>query len=188
MKTFQKITRLWASAPLDETGQRQPALDLPHYTMKNLIMGPGIYFFLAIILITSFEANGQSIDNGKTYPIYKVGAQLVEDFDDDGVEIVRIEYDLVFSSKETFRQLSSEWEYTIIGFADGGVKDLDIKVYQYDDLLEQWEEVAEDNSIDSYAIVSLQPETSGLHKVEVIVYEFHDGYSAAKYGLMFVHD
>ena len=143
--------------------------------------------FLLFFLPSSF-AEAQCINGTASYPIYKKGAQLVSEFDDQGAEIVRIEYDLIFDAKETFRNLSDDWEYAIIGFADDGVKDLDVKVYAYDDLLEEWELVAEDKSTEAYAFTSIQPESDGLYKVEVIVYEFHEGYTAARYGLIFVHD
>lgn len=154
---------------------------------SNSLKPAALIFSIALV----FQLNvlkAQCINGTKSYPIYKMGASLIEKFDNEGAEIVRIEYDLVFSSKETFRNLSPDWEYTIIGFADEGVKDLDVKVYEYDDLLEKWTLIVEDKSVDTYAVVSLRPNTSALFKVEVIVYEFHGDYSAAKYGLMFVHD
>lgn len=147
-----------------------------------------LLFLMALLWVCSAGLRAQCINGTKSYPIYKMGAKLVADFDEEGAEIVRIEYDLVFSFKETFRTLSPDWEYTIIGFADDGVKDLDVRVYAYDDLLERWQLVAEDKSTEPFSIVSLTPPESALYKVEVIVYEFYPGYSAARYGLMFVHD
>lgn len=117
-----------------------------------------------------------------------MGAQLVQEFDSRGDEIVRIEYDLVFTSKETYRNLTSDWEYSIVGFADNGVKDLDVKIYEYDQLLDSWTLMAKDDTSEAYAVVSFRPPTTAMYKVEVIVYSFYPGYSAAKYGLMFVHD
>ena len=146
-------------------------------------------FFLLLGMFLIFEvADAQCFNGTKSYPIYKTGAKLVDQFDQAGNEIVRIEYDLVFTSKETSRNLSSDWEYTIVAFADGGVKDLDIKVSVYDDLLDEWTQVAEDNSVESYAIATVKPPADALYKVEVIVYQFNEGYTAARYGLMFVHD
>ena len=149
-----------------------------------------IKFYLVIILSAGLYLVGQSqcINDKLSYPIYKTGAALVNEFDNNGSEIVRIEYDLVFTSKESFRTLSSDWTYSIIGFADDGVKDLDLKVYEYDDLLDQYRLVAEDNSSESFAIVSVTPTQQTLYKVDVIVYQFKEGYSAARYGLMYVHD
>jgi len=151
--------------------------------MKQKILLFGI---LSLLFMTNI--NAQCINGTKSLPIYKLGATLVESFDNDGAEIVRIEYDLIFSSKESFRNLSSDWEYVIVGFADNGVKDLDVKLYEYDELLEQWKVVAEDKSTESYAIISYRPPVTALYKVEIIVYSFYEGYDAARYGLMYLHD
>ena len=146
------------------------------------------FALLALGFILAQQTNAQCINGTRSYPIYKMGAQMVEKFDAEGAEIVRIEYDLIFTSKESFRNLSPEWEYLIIGFADGGVKDLDVKVYEYDDLLDKWTLVAEDDATEAFAMVAVTPTRAAMYKVEVIAYEFYEGYSAARYGLMFVHD
>ena len=143
---------------------------------------------IAAFTLCAVGLQAQCINGVLSYPIYKTGAQLVKDYDEAGKEIVRIEYDLVFTSKETFRDLYDSWEYTIIGFADDGVKDLDLKVSEYDDLLEEWVLVAEDASEGSVAEITVTPEVTATYMVEVIVYAFHEEYSAARYGLMFVHD
>lgn len=142
----------------------------------------------AVLILAAQFISAQCINGTKSYPIYKAGAQLVSEFDNQGKEIVRIEYDLIFDSKESFRDLSSDWEYSILAFGDDGVKDLDLKVYIWDDLLETWTLVAEDNSEESFCMITYQPEETARHKVEVIVYEFNEGYSAARYGLFYVHD
>ena len=146
-------------------------------------------FFAAILLLLAVQAvSAQCINGTKSYPIYKAGAQLVSEFDNQEKEIVHIQYDLVFDSKETFRDLTTDWEYSIIAFADDGVKDIDLKVYIWDDLLEVWTLVAQDNATESIAMITYQPEETARHKIEVIVYEFIEGYSAARYGLFVVHD
>jgi hypothetical protein len=139
-------------------------------------------------ILIGYSLSAQCINGTKSYPIYKLGAQLVSEFDNKDMEIVRIEYDLIFSSKETFRNLSKDWEYTIIAFADEGVKDLDVKVYEYDNLLDTWTLMAEDKAAESYAIATVKPTQDAQYKIEIIVYQFNEGYTAARYGLMFVHD
>ena len=151
--------------------------------MKYKILTLGI-----LVLIFKFNLKAQCINGTKSYPIYKLGAKLVKEFDNRGAEIVRIEYDLIFKTKTTFRKLTSNWEYSIIGFADDGVKDLDVKLYEYDDLLDKWKLVAEDKSTEAYAIVNYKPLITAMYKIEIIIYEFYEGYTAARYGLMFVHD
>ncbi len=151
--------------------------------MKQKFLLTGIF-----LLLYSAYLNAQCINGTKSYPLYKKGAQLVEKLDDDGSEIVRIEYDLIFTSKETIRELSPDWEYSIIGFGDDGIKDLDVKLYEYDELLDKWKLVAEDKTSEAYAIISYKPTVRAVFKVKVIIYEFNEGYSAARYGLIFVHD
>jgi hypothetical protein len=146
----------------------------------------GLFFILT--QLSNAQPNSPCVNGTRSYPIYRSGAQLVEKFDAEGAEIVRIEYDLIFTSKESFRNLSPEWEYLIIGFADTGVKDLDVKVYEYDDLLDKWTLVVQDDATDAFAMVAVTPTRAAMYKVEVIAYEFYEGYSAARYGLMFVHD
>ncbi|MCB0530465.1 MAG: hypothetical protein KDC61_19340 [Saprospiraceae bacterium] len=147
--------------------------------------------FLPVLLIGIFlcdHAAAQCINGTKSYPIYKKGAELVSAIDEKGMEIVRIEYDLIFTSKETFRQLTSDWEYVIFAFADDGVKDVDLKIYEYDSMLEKYTLVKKDNSTEGTAVLSIKPEKTGLYKIEVIAYEFHEGYNAARYGLFIVHE
>jgi hypothetical protein len=148
-----------------------------------------IFTFMIFTLMTlTFKSNAQCINGKLSYPLYKVGATLVNNFDNDSLEIVRIEYDLVFDSKESFRNLSTDWEYTIFAFADDGVKDLNIKLFEYDDLLESWTLVSEDNKTESYAMVSVKPGVDALYKVEVIVNEYYEGFNVARYGLMYLHE
>ncbi len=151
--------------------------------MKNLR-----FTFLLLFLVSSFSIYGQAYHGVKSYPIYKQGAQFVKGLDDEGKEIVRIEYDLIFSNKLTYRTLTSDWEYTIVGFADEGVKDLDIRIYEYDDLLEEWTLVHEGDSEDAYTIISFQPTVTAQYQIEIIATEFYEGYSAARYGVIIFHD
>ncbi|MBK6344604.1 MAG: hypothetical protein IPN08_12055 [Bacteroidales bacterium] len=151
-------------------------------------MKKGLILILLAAAAVTFNGQAQCVNGTKSYPIYKTGAALVDQMDSDGREIVRIEYDLVFDSKESFRNLSSDWEYTIVAFADDGVEDLDVKAYSYDELLDKWTLVSEDKSTESYAIVTVKPTETVLYKIEVIVYKFKEGYTAARYGLMYVHD
>ena len=144
--------------------------------------------FNILVLLFTININGQCINGVKTYPIYKKGAELVDNLDNEGVEIVRIEYDLIFSSKESYRELTSDWTYSIIGFADNGVKDLNMKLYEYDDLLDKWKMVAEDNLSETYAVINYKPTTTAHYKIEVIAKEFYEGYNSARYGLILFHE
>lgn len=141
-----------------------------------------------LFLGLSYAGIGQCINGTKSLPIHKVGGELVAQLDDEGFEIVRIEYDLIFTSKDTYRYLHSDWEYVIFAFADEGVKDLDLSVYRYDEASKKWIEVATDSEADNTPYVSVQPSQTEQYKVTITVHEFHEGYTAARYGLLIFHD
>lgn len=135
-----------------------------------------------------FEVKAQSINGIKSLPIYQQGIKYVERFDREGKEIVRIEFDLIVSSKQSFRKLYPDWEYTIIGFGDKGVKDLDIKVYEYNTETDRWAFVCQDETSEPVSTLKVKPNVEKMYQIEIIVYEYYPGFTAAKYGLFIVHD
>ena len=141
-----------------------------------------------LLMVSSIHTYGQAYHGIKSYPIYKKGAQLVNGLDNENKEIVRIEYDIIFTNKTTYRTLTSDWEYTIVGFADEGVKDLNLELYEYDDLIEKWSLVATSVPEDVYSIIAYRPSVTAQYKIEIIANEFHEGYTAARYGLLIFHD
>ncbi len=144
-------------------------------------------FLLASSMLIAGGLAAQCINGTKTYPIYKAGADKVRDLDEAEKEIVHVEYDLIFDSKDMYRTLSPDWTYTISAFADGGVSDVNVAVLEYDDLLEEWTEVSADR--DSYGEASLDftPSENQEYMVNVSV-TMLEGYTAARYGLIIHHD
>jgi hypothetical protein len=151
-------------------------------------MNSRFLFSILIGLFLTSTLSAQCINGTDSYPIYKQGASLVSDFDGQGLEIVKIEYDIVRDSKNTFSYLSPDWEYSIYVFGDDGVKDIDLYLYEYDDLLEEWDLVEEDIEESYDALIFFQPNEYAQYKIEVYVAEFYEGYTAARYGLFFIHD
>ncbi|MEO1715181.1 MAG: hypothetical protein AAFU60_17775 [Bacteroidota bacterium] len=149
-------------------------------------MKPILLLFSLFLL--NFSLSAQCINGTKSGPIYEVGGKLVKDFDEQGAEIVRIEYDLIFSAKDSYRILSPDWEYIIVGFADEGVKDLNLKLYVWNSETKAWDFVTEDTSQEVYGFITVKPEARAEYKVEIIAETFHEGYTAARYGLLYLHE
>lgn len=101
-------------------------------------------------------------------------------------EVVRIEMDLLFDSKESIRTLTSKYTYTIVAYGDDRFKDIDVSVYRRTD--HGWAIVEKDADNSSLAVVTIKPETTGEYKIEIIAREFEKGYSAGHYGLVISHD
>lgn len=107
--------------------------------------------------------------------------------DEHDQEVVRIEYDLIFSSpKETIRNFSEGYTYTIFAFADEGVDDLDLVLYKKSG--SSWVEVAKDVKSDDTPVVTYKPTSSGEYKIAVKVYKFASGYDRTIYGLFVSHE
>lgn len=119
--------------------------------------------------------------------IYIAGAYLVDALEKADQEIVHLQYDIVAekSTKSVYRELSSSWMYTIFGFSDFRVKDLDITVYKYID--GQWYFVDKDQLHDNYPTVTILPTSSGLYRFDITGYAFAKDYSSGHYGLFCYH-
>jgi hypothetical protein len=142
---------------------------------------------LGIMMICMAQTVNAQNEETTMQDIHQTGMNLIEYLEEkQNQEIVRIEYDLVFTKKETTRYLYEDFEYQILGFADRRVEDLDITVYKK--LGTEWIQVAKDTDADSSPMLTVKPTSSREYKIEVSVYKFKEGYSAAHYGLIICHD
>ena len=152
---------------------------------------PRLFLLFCVVVFSglcTLPLLAQCINGTLSYPIYKAGAEQVRALDDAGEEIVHIEYDLIFDSKDMYRNLSTDWAYTFTAFADGGVADVDMAVFEYDDLLEEYYMVAADSSYQATASVLYTPAAAVEHMVRITVKSFNEGYNVARYGLLIYHD
>lgn len=121
-------------------------------------------------------------------PIMEDAMIYIDTIEAHNYEVVRMEFDLVSQSKnkETFRQMSSDYTYSVWVFGDFRFADIDVAVYQ--DMGGSWKQVAKDNSAESNALVTFKPEVGGMYKIEVIAYKFKPDYTIGHYGLIIFHE
>ena len=119
-------------------------------------------------------------------PILAAAKPLVEEIEDGGYEIVRMEYDLIFGEKSTYRTLFDGWTYGVAAFGDYRIKDIDVSVYVKS--RGNWELFKEDAENDDVATVSIKPRIKEEYKIVISVYKFNKGYSVGHYGLMIFHE
>lgn len=146
------------------------------------------YLILVLFSLLFINSQAQCINGVKTMPIYKQGEPIIEDLDFMGMEVVKVEYDLIFSEKFSYRYLSDDWKYKVMAFADGGVKDLDIYLYENDVETGEWVLVAEDTGENAEPFVFHVPKAYTEYSVKIVVDEFYEGFNAARYGLIIVHE
>lgn len=102
-----------------------------------------------------------------------------------GQEIVRMEFDIVYSDKLTYRTLSDQYKYGIIAFGDYRINDIDVKVYKW--VNEQWVLIVEDKDNSKVASVEITPSNTGEYKIVITAYKFEPGYNVGHYGLIVYH-
>ena len=119
-------------------------------------------------------------------PVMKKSLEIINLIEEQDNEIVRIEYDIVATKKESFRTLSSQYVYGIIAFGDDRIKDLDVRLYRKRG--SSWELVAKDNDSNNVAAVTVSPDEPGEYKIEVSAYSFYKDYSVGHYGLIIYHE
>jgi hypothetical protein len=120
-------------------------------------------------------------------PIMSKSLELVKLIEMEyGKEIVRMEFDLVQTTKQSFRTLIDKYEYGIMAFGDSRMKDIDIKVYKW--VNNQWVLITKDQDSNSVAFVTVKPAFTAEYKIEITAYKFETGYDIGHYGLIVFHD
>ena len=145
--------------------------------------------FVFTAAISFGQKNYSYLDNDKgtsMEPILAAAKPLVEIIESKDFEIVRMEYDLIFDKKSTYRTLYEGWKYGIAAFGDYRIKDIDITVYR--ERRGKWKKVEEDAENDDVATVSIKPRSDEEYKIVISVYKFNRGYSVGHYGLMIFHE
>jgi hypothetical protein len=144
-----------------------------------------LLLFFALIIGANF-AQAQRKDVTMV-PVLEKSLSIIDLIENDhDMEIVRLEFDIVKSSKDSYRTLTKNYEYTIVAFADDRVKDIDVALYKR--VGNEWVQVASDNDNSDIAVMSYTPTETANYKVVVSVYAFNPGYSAAHYGLIYFHE
>lgn len=144
-------------------------------------------YFLLIVCAFMCAFAAKAGNGTSMVPIMEKADDIVNILENDqNQEIVRMEYDILFSTKSTYRTLSSNWTYRIVAFGDYRFKDIDLKVYRK--VNGQWVSVGSDSEESSIAMVSVSPKSEGEYRIDITAYSFVEGYSAGHYGLIVCHD
>ena len=155
--------------------------------MKLSILIAIVFVFTAAI---SFgQKNYSYLDNDKgtsMEPILAAAKPLAEEIESEDFEIVRIEYDLIFDKKSTYRTLYEDWTHGIAAFGNYRIKDIDITVHK--ERKGNWKKIEEDAENDDVATVSIKPRSDEEYKIVISVYKFNRDYSVGHYGLMIFHE
>jgi len=101
------------------------------------------------------------------------------------VEIVRIEYDLIFDKKVTYRTLYKGWKYGIVAIGDYRIKKINVHLYKW--VNEEWKYINSSESTDYFALLTEEPEEQGDYLIQITADEFQEGYKAGHYSVIIYH-
>lgn len=147
----------------------------------------GIAFFWLLCFTWAPQAFAQYGDGTSMVPIYRDARTYIDYIEDDlDKEIVRIEFDILRTTKTTERTLSPGWEYGIFAFGDYTMADIDIKVYKK--VFGTWTLIKSDTEDDRSAMVTISPTATEDYRIEISCYRFKGNYSVGHYGLIIFHE
>lgn len=152
--------------------------------MKNKHLFVALF---VVLLATISNVKAQPGNGTSMAPIIGEAVDYINYIEDElRQEIVRIEFDILQTTKSTTRTLSSGYRYGIVAFGDYRMADIDVKVYQKSG--SSWVLKEYDTDSDKSAMVVVQPSYTGEYKIEISCYKFKNGYSAGHYGLIIFHE
>lgn len=144
-------------------------------------------FVVLLIMLSSFQ-NIFAQDDGTTMvPIMEKTQSLVNYIENEcNQEIVRIEMDILASTKTTFRNLQEGYKYQVIAYGDFRFKDIDVSVSRWNG--NEWVVMNKDTDDSDMAMVTIIPTSTSDYKIEITAYKFNEGYKAGHYGLIVCHE
>jgi hypothetical protein len=149
--------------------------------MKKILM------IVAFLFVTCFTF-AQTDDGRSMKPVMESMYTVVNTAEGNGLEIVRIEFDIVKKDvpKESYRILTDAYTYRVGVFGDWRTEDMDIEIWkQQSDGTYVF--VEKDTKTDPIAFIDFTPTSTGWYKFIVKCYKFKDDYTSAHYGLLVLH-
>lgn len=152
-------------------------------------------FFLTITCVilsfAGFAQTGSELDNENgtsMMPIINSLTDVVTAMEESDVEIVHIEFDLVFndSPKEVFRYLSQDYAYGFLAYGDYRIAKIGLDLYKETET--GWEFIQTGELTEGTTTLMHTVTEAGYYKLVISAPEMYEGYSVGHYGLVVIHD
>jgi hypothetical protein len=144
-------------------------------------------FLIIAVFLYSFQSVFAQDDGTTMVPIMEKTQSLINYIENDcNKEIVRIEMDILSSTKTTYRNLQEGYKYQVIAYGDFRFKDIDVSVSRWNG--SEWVVMNKDADDSDMAIVTIIPTSTSDYKIEITAYKFNDGYKAGHYGIIVCHE
>jgi hypothetical protein len=140
---------------------------------------------------SAFSQTGSDLDNENgtsMKPIINSLDEIVNAIEESDVEIVHIEFDLVFedSSKEIFRNLSKDYTYGFLAYGDYRIAKIGIDLYKESD--SGWEYIKSGELADGTMTLLYDVTETDRFKIVLRALQMNEGYNVGHYGLVVLHN
>jgi len=146
---------------------------------------------LFILSISAYAQSGSELDNENgtsMMPIINTLNSVVKAIEDNKVEIVHVEFDLVFSdsSKEIYRNLTKDYSYGFLAYGDYRIAKIGIDLYKETDT--GWDYIKTGELSNGTMTLLYDVKETGRYKIVLRALQMNEGYTVGHYGLVVLHD
>lgn len=150
--------------------------------------------FLTTLFILSFSTYAQSggeldNENGTSMmPIINTLNDVVKAIEENDVEIVHIEFDLVFedSPKEIYRNLTKDYTYGFLAYGDYRIAKIGIELYKETET--GWDYLQSGELNEGTMTLIFEVVETARYKIVLRTLQMNEGYNVGHYGLVVLHD
>lgn len=144
-----------------------------------------------ILSFSAFSQTGSELDNEKgtsMKPMINSLSDVVNAIEESDVEIVHIEFDLVFddSSKEIYRNLTKDYSYGFLAYGDYRIAKIGIELYKETDT--GWDYIKTGELSEGTMTILYDVTETGRYKIVLRALQMNEGYNVGHYGLVVLHD
>jgi len=121
-------------------------------------------------------------------PIINSLSDIVNSIEESDVEIVHIEFDLVFddSSKEIYRNLSQDYTYGFLAYGDYRIAKIGIDLYKESE--SGWEYIQSGELNEGTMTLLYEVKETARYKIVLRALQMNPGYNVGHYGLVVLHN
>jgi hypothetical protein len=158
--------------------------------MKKTLLLIGLVIGLGM---TVRAQSGSELDNESgtsMKPIVNEMQDIINTFEQDSLEIVHMEFDLLFADhpKEIFRTLHSGYTYGFFVYGDYRIKQIGVNLFKNDNGNWVWVKSGKVDSNSSTTSLLIEPDDTGDYKIVLAGNEMEEGYTAGHYALYLFHN
>lgn len=144
-----------------------------------------------IISFSSFAQSGSELDNENgtsMMPIINTLSNVVKAIEESDVEIVHVEFDLLFDdrSKEIFRNLSKDYSYGFMAYGDYRIAKVGMELYKQTET--GWEYIQSGELSEGTMTLIYEVKEAAQYKIVLRALQMNEGYNVGHYGLVVLHD